>query len=171
MGDVDEYETAETGEMDEASQKWRCWSARKEYSAHHHRDHASQSGEKIRNNVLQHQPLLNQHASQLFHSLAIPHQHRRSCSQQCPLAVQSRSATYRARPAQLLGALVSKTGRKLSDTLTRKGKDRDVLADDEEDYERQKVKEEKKEQRKADYERLGLEDKVKWGSKGGMSMS
>lgn len=46
-----------------------------------------------------------------------------------------------------------------------------MLADDEEDYERQKVKEEKKEQRKADYERLGLEDKVKWGSKGGMSMS
>lgn len=40
------------------------------------------------------------------------------------------------------------------------------LPDDEEDFEKQRAKEVKKEQRKADYERLGLDERVKFGTLG-----
>lgn len=46
-----------------------------------------------------------------------------------------------------------------------------MLADDEEDFERQRAKEEKKEKRKEEYEKLKLDERVKFGTgSGGMSM-
>ncbi|QIW96949.1 hypothetical protein AMS68_002467 [Peltaster fructicola] len=49
---------------------------------------------------------------------------------------------------------------------SRLGKHGEALADDEEDYERQRVKAEKKEKRREEYEQLGLDERVKFGTIG-----
>lgn len=59
---------------------------------------------------------------------------------------------------------VSKVIDKARAKLSHRGSE--MLPDDEQDFERQRAKAEKNEQRKADYERLGLDDRVKFGTTG-----
>jgi hypothetical protein len=56
---------------------------------------------------------------------------------------------------------------KVTSKLKGKGKDRETLLEDQENLEKIKKREQKKQQRKEDYERLDLKNKTKFGM-GGM---
>ena len=55
---------------------------------------------------------------------------------------------------------------KAKSKLGRRPSGSQALPNDEQDFERQKAREVEKQRRKEDYERLGLDDRVKFGMKG-----
>ena len=55
---------------------------------------------------------------------------------------------------------------KAKSKLGRRPSGSEALPNDEQDFERQKAREVEKQRRKEDYERLGLDDRVKFGMKG-----
>ena len=55
---------------------------------------------------------------------------------------------------------------KAKSKLGRRPSGSEALPNDERDFERQKAREVEKQRRKEDYERLGLDDRVKFGMKG-----
>lgn len=55
---------------------------------------------------------------------------------------------------------------KAKSKLSRRPSGAETLPDDEQDFERQKAKEVEKQRRKEEYERLGLEDRTKFGMPG-----
>jgi hypothetical protein len=60
---------------------------------------------------------------------------------------------------------------KVKAKLSRSSSGAELLADDEKQFEKMKSKEAKKEQRKAEYERLGLGTQTVYGSRGQMSLN
>jgi hypothetical protein len=66
---------------------------------------------------------------------------------------------------------ISRAVDKAKAKLSRSPAGAEVLADDDEQFEKMKKKEVKKEQRKEEYERLNLGDQTKFGMKGGVSMN